>query len=68
MRIPQHTRSFELHAALSPVELYRATGWGAAARDVLAPAIVSLTGGPELPEVAGANRLLASPEQMFGAT
>jgi len=63
----QQTRSFELRAALALAKLYQATGRGEAARQLLAPALAGFTEGPELPEVAEANRLLASLEQMFGA-
>jgi hypothetical protein len=36
----QHTRSFELRAALSLARLYQATGRGEACRELLAPALV----------------------------
>jgi predicted ATPase len=55
----QQTRTFELCAALSLARLYQATGRGAAARELLAPAVAGFTEGPELPEVEQANRLLA---------
>jgi predicted ATPase len=55
----QQTRTFELRAALSPAKLYQATGWGEAARELVAPAVAGFTEGPELPEVERANRLLA---------
>jgi class 3 adenylate cyclase/predicted ATPase len=63
----QQTRTFELCAALSLAKLYQATSRGEAARELLAPAVVGFSEGPELPEVAEANRLLASLERMFGA-
>jgi tetratricopeptide (TPR) repeat protein len=63
----QQTRTFELCAALSLAKLYQATGRGEAARELLAPAVAGFTEGPELPEVAEANCLLASLERMFGA-
>jgi predicted ATPase len=63
----RQTRTFELRAALSLAKLYQATGRGEAALDPLTPAVAGFTEGPELPEVAEANRLLASIEQMFGA-
>jgi class 3 adenylate cyclase/predicted ATPase len=63
----QQTRTFELRAALSLAKLYQATGRGAVARELLAPAVAGFSEGPELPEVAEANRLLASLERMFGA-
>jgi predicted ATPase len=63
----QQTRTFELRAALSLAKLHKATGGGKAARELLALAVAGFTEGRELPEVAEANRLLASLEQMFGA-
>jgi class 3 adenylate cyclase/predicted ATPase len=63
----QQTRSFELRTALSLAKLYQATGRGEAARQLLRPALAGFTEGPELPEVAEANRLLTSLEQTFGA-
>jgi predicted ATPase len=63
----QQTRTFELRASLALAKLYQATGRGEAARELLAPAVVGFSEGPELPEVAEANRLLASLERMFGA-
>jgi hypothetical protein len=63
----QQTRTFELRAALSLAKLHKATGPGKAARELLALAVARFTEGRELPEVAEANRLLASLEQMFGA-
>jgi predicted ATPase len=55
----QHTRSFELRAALSLATLYQATGRGEAARELLVSAVAGFTEGPALPEVQQANRLLA---------
>jgi predicted ATPase len=63
----QQTRTFELRASLALANLYQVTGRGEAARVLLARAVAGFTEGPELPEVAEANRLLASLEQMFGA-
>jgi predicted ATPase len=63
----QRTRTFELRAALALANLYQAAGRGGAARELLASAVAGLTEGPELPEVAEANSLLASIEQVFGA-
>jgi predicted ATPase len=63
----QQTRTFELRAALSLARLHQATGRAQAARELLSPAVAGFIEGPELPEVAEANRLLASLEQMFGA-
>jgi len=54
----QGTRTFELRAALSLAKLYQMGGRDMAARELLAPAIAGFTEGPELPEVAEANRLL----------
>jgi predicted ATPase len=55
----QHTRIFELRASLSLAELYRAQGRDEAARTLLVPTLAGLVEGPEVPEVARANRLLA---------
>jgi hypothetical protein len=55
----QETRMFELRAALSLATLYQVTGRGEAARELLAPVVAGFTEGPELPELAQANRLLA---------
>ena len=55
----QRTRTFELRAALSLARLYRSTGRAEEARDLLGPALVGFTAGPEPPEVAEAERLLA---------
>jgi predicted ATPase len=63
----QRTRTFELRTTLALAKLYQATGRGKAAQELLVPTVVGFTEGPELPEVAEANRLLASLEQMFGA-
>ena len=61
----QHTRTFELYAALALAKLYEATGRGEAAGVLRAAAVAGFTEGSELPEVAEANRLLASLEQTF---
>ena len=63
----QQTRTFELCAALSLAKLYQATGQRESARGVLRPAVTGFSEGPELPEVAEANGLLASLERTFGA-
>ena len=54
----QQARTFELRAALSLAKLYHTMGRDHAARDLLAPSLVGFSAGPELPEVADANRLL----------
>ena len=54
----QQARTFELRAALSLAKLYHTMGRDHAARDLLAPSLVGFSEGPELPEVADANRLL----------
>jgi class 3 adenylate cyclase/predicted ATPase len=56
----QHTRTFELRAALSLAKLYKVTGQHQEVRDLLLPALTGFSEGPDLPEVAEANRLLAS--------
>jgi class 3 adenylate cyclase len=56
----QQTRIFELRAALSLAKLYRATGRNSGMRELLVAAVACFTEGPELPEVAEVNRLLAS--------
>jgi hypothetical protein len=56
----QQVRTFGLRAAVSLAELYGSTGRTRAAVDVLAPALAGFTEGPGFPEIAGANRLLAS--------
>jgi predicted ATPase len=54
----QKARSFELRASLALANHYQATGRGEAARELLAPAVAGFIEGPELLEVAQANRLL----------
>jgi predicted ATPase len=56
----QKTRTFELRAALSLARLHQTRGRHQAARKLLLPAPVGFGESPELPEVAEANRLLAS--------
>jgi predicted ATPase len=58
----QQTRSFELRSALSLAKLYHVTGRHQAARELLVPAVAGFAEGGALPEVAEANRLLASRE------
>jgi predicted ATPase len=55
----QQTRTFELRAALSLAKLYQTIGRTEEARELLGPALVGFAVGPELPEVAEAERLLA---------
>jgi class 3 adenylate cyclase/predicted ATPase len=55
----QQTRTFELRAALSLAKLYHATGRTEDVGELLGPALVGFSAGPELPEVAEAERLLA---------
>jgi hypothetical protein len=54
----QQTPTFELRAALLLVKLYQATGRDSAMPEMLAAAVAGFNEGPELPEVAEANRLL----------
>ena len=54
----QRARAFELRAALSFAKLYHATGRFEGVRKLLVPALVGFNVGPELPEVAEANRFL----------
>jgi class 3 adenylate cyclase/tetratricopeptide (TPR) repeat protein len=56
----QNTRIFELRASMSLAKLYEATDRQQAGRDLLVQALVGFEEDPELPEVAEANRLLAS--------
>jgi predicted ATPase len=58
----QHTRTFELRAALSLAKLYRNTGRDKAADELLVPALLGLNAGPHIPEVREAQRLLATHE------
>jgi predicted ATPase len=58
----QQARTFELRAALALAKLYQVTGRGQAARELLGPSVSGFIEGPELPEIAKANRLLASLE------
>jgi len=55
----QHTRTFELRAALSLARLNHKTGQRQRSVDLLAPALVGFKAGPELPEIEEAQRLLA---------
>jgi predicted ATPase len=55
----QQTRTFELRAALSLAKLYKTTGRDQLAGELLAPALVGFSAGPEVPEVEEARRLLA---------
>jgi predicted ATPase len=57
----QGTRSFELRAALSLAKLYQSTGRPLEARAVLAPALEGFAPTPEMPEIAEARALLATP-------
>jgi predicted ATPase len=61
----QHTRTFELRAALGLAKLYQATGQDQLASELLTAALVGFSAGPELPEIEEAQRLLvgASSEQ-----
>jgi predicted ATPase len=54
----RQTKTFEFRAALALARLYCATDRASAARDLLEPVIVSFDGGPELPELAEAKRLV----------
>jgi predicted ATPase len=63
----QLTRTFELRAALALARLYQATGRGDAAREVLAPALLGFSEGPELSEVGESRLLLASLDRIPGA-
>jgi class 3 adenylate cyclase/predicted ATPase len=62
----QQTRTFELRAALSLAKFYQATGRGQAAHELLVPALVGFSDGPELPEVGESLRLLRSLDQISG--
>ena len=55
----QHTRAFELRAALSLAKLYESTGRLADAHAVLAPALENFTPTPEFAEIEQAQALLA---------
>ena len=54
----QQTRTFELRAALSLAKLHHARGRIEDVRELLEPALVGFSVGPELPEVAEAERLV----------
>ena len=56
----QQTRTFELRAALLLAKLCHATERDQAAHELLVPALIGFSEGPELPEVEQANRLLAT--------
>jgi class 3 adenylate cyclase/predicted ATPase/ABC-type transport system involved in cytochrome c biogenesis ATPase subunit len=58
----QGTRTFELRASLSLAKLYKTTARDRAAAELLVPALVGFTAGPEVPEVEAAQRLLAMHE------
>jgi len=58
----QQTRTFELRAALSLAKVYKTTGRDRLAGELLAPALVGFSAGPEVPEVEEARRLLAMQE------
>jgi predicted ATPase len=58
----RETRTLELRAALALAKLYQAAGPGEAARELLGPSVSGFIEGPELPQIAKANRLLASLE------
>jgi class 3 adenylate cyclase/predicted ATPase len=60
----QQTRTFELRAALSLAKLYHATGRIEVVRELLGPALVGFSVGPELPELAEAERLLAEVQDL----
>jgi predicted ATPase len=64
----KQTRTFELRAALSLAKLYDRTGRHRAASELLFPALVGFTAGPEVPEVEEARRLLAMQKPVAGAT
>lgn len=64
----QQTRTFELRGALSLAKLYEATGRDEAARELLGPTVAGFTEEFELPEVAEANRLLVSLDQIISGT
>jgi tetratricopeptide (TPR) repeat protein len=55
----QGTRSFELRASLSLAKLYQSTARPVEAHAVLAPALEGFAPTPEMPEIAGAETLLA---------
>jgi predicted ATPase len=58
----QGSRSFELRAALSLAELYRAAARDADAHAALAPALEGFAPTPEMPEIAEAQVLLMAIE------
>ncbi len=55
----QHTRTFELRAALSLAKLCQTTGREKVASELLVAALVGFNAGPEVPEIEEAQRLLA---------
>jgi class 3 adenylate cyclase/tetratricopeptide (TPR) repeat protein len=55
----QHARSFELRAALALARLRCSIGRHEIARELLLPAMAGFSEGPEVPEMAEANRLIA---------
>jgi class 3 adenylate cyclase/predicted ATPase len=57
----QGARSFALRAALSLAKLYQSIGRPLEARAVLAPALEGFVPTPEMPEIAEAQALLATP-------
>jgi predicted ATPase len=58
----QGARSFALRAALSLAKLYQSIGRRSEARAVLAPALEGFAPTPEMPEIAEAQTLLATPD------
>jgi predicted ATPase len=56
----QKARSFELRSALALAKLYQSSGRSADARAVLAPALEGFAPTPEFPEIADAQKLLAT--------
>jgi predicted ATPase len=63
----QQARTFELRATFSLAKHYCVTGRHRAARELLVPALVGFSEGPEFPEVGESLRLLASLDQLSGA-
>jgi predicted ATPase len=56
----QHTRTFELRAALSLAKLCQITGQNQVASELLAAVVVGFNAGPEVPEIEEAQRLAQS--------
>ena len=63
----QQARTFELRTTLSLAKHYCATRRHRAARELLVPALVGFSEGPEFPEVGESLRLLASLDQISRA-